>query len=74
MPPGVEQSSFPECFPSQDYQRKHPSYVCLCTLTAVKVVSYKGTNKKPKMSLLSVTTPVSVIAKEVVEDQPLRKK
>ena len=53
--------------------------MCLSTflskvLTAVEAVSYKGRNKKPKMSLLSVTMPIYVIAKEAVEDWPVRKK
>ena len=48
--------------------------MCLCTflskvLTAVEAVSYKGMNKTPKMSLLSVTMPVYVIAKEAVEEK-----
>ena len=43
-------------------------------LTAVEVVSHKEVNNKPKMSPLSVTTPGYVIAKEVVEGWPVRKK
>ena len=40
----------------------------------VEVLSYKEMNKKPKMSLLSVATPVYVIAKEGVEGWPAIKK
>ena len=44
-------------------------------LTAVEMVSHKGMKKKnPKMSLLSVTMPVYMIAEEVVEGWPVRKK
>ena len=41
-------------------------------LTSVEAVTHKETNIK--MSLLNVTMPVYVIAKEVVEGWPARKK
>ena len=46
--------------------------MCLCTflgtvLTTAEVVSNKGMNVKPKMFLLSVTAPVYVIVKKVME-------
>ena len=42
--------------------------------TAIEALNYKETNKTPKMSLLSVATPMYVIAKEMVEDWPVSKK
>ena len=41
-------------------------------LTSVEAVTHKETNIK--MSLLNVTMPVYVIAKEVAEGWPVRKK
>ena len=43
-------------------------------MTAIESVNHKRMIIKPKMSLLGVTTPVYVIAKEVVEGWPARKK
>ena len=42
-------------------------------MTAIESVNHKRMIIKPKMSLLGVTTPVYVIAKEVVEGWPARK-
>ena len=85
MPPRVEQSSFPGMFPklgqlgeaSMFHVPEHiPTYSPdrNAAATAIEALNYKETNKTPKMSLLSVTTPIYVIAKEVVEGWPARKK
>jgi len=53
--------------------------VCLCTLlstflTAVEAVSYKGPNRKAKMSLLRASISAYVVTKEVMEGWPARKR
>ena len=42
-------------------------------MTAIEAVNHKRMNIKPKMSLLGVTTPIYVIAKEVVKGWSMRK-